>query len=50
MSTSMSTRNDDLRRIETEVGALIAVLFIKEVPLRTSVKREDELVAEAAQA
>ena len=32
------------------VGALIAVLFIKEVPLRTSVKREDELVAEAAQA
>ena len=32
------------------VGALIAVLFIKEVPLRTSVKREDELVAEAPQA
>jgi EmrB/QacA subfamily drug resistance transporter len=32
------------------VGALIAVLLIKEVPLRTSVKREDELVAEAAQA
>ena len=29
------------------VGALVAVLFIKEVPLRTSVKREDELVAEA---
>ena len=28
------------------VGALIAVLFIKEVPLRTSVKREDELMAE----
>lgn len=32
------------------VGALIAVLFIKEVPLRTSVKREDELAAEAPQA
>ena len=32
------------------VGALIAVLFIKEVPLRTSVRREDELVAEAPQA
>ena len=32
------------------VGALIAVLLIKEVPLRTSVKREDELMAEAAQA
>jgi MFS family permease len=32
------------------VGALIAVLFIKEVPLRTSVKREDELMAEAPQA
>jgi len=31
------------------VGALIAVLFIKEVPLRTSVKREDELLAEAPQ-
>ncbi len=30
------------------VGALIAVLFIREVPLRTSVKREDELVADAA--
>ena len=29
------------------VGALIAVLFIKEVPLRTSVKREDELMAES---
>jgi hypothetical protein len=28
------------------VGALIAVLFIKEVPLRTSVKRDDELLAE----
>lgn len=28
------------------VGALIAVLFIKEVPLRTSVKRDDELMAE----
>ena len=28
------------------IGALIAVLFIKEVPLRTSVKREDELMAE----
>ena len=26
--------------------ALVAVLFIKEVPLRTSVKREDELMAE----
>jgi hypothetical protein len=32
------------------VGALVAVLFIKEVPLRTSVKREDELMAEATQA
>ena len=32
------------------VGALIAVLFIKEVPLRTSVKREDELLAEVAPA
>ena len=32
------------------VGALIAVLFIKEVPLRTSVKREDELMAEASRA
>jgi predicted MFS family arabinose efflux permease len=32
------------------VGALIAVLFIKEVPLRTSVKREDELVGEVAPA
>jgi EmrB/QacA subfamily drug resistance transporter len=30
------------------VGALIAVLFIKEVPLRTSVKRDDELMAEAS--
>ncbi|MBL0749165.1 MFS transporter [Nocardioides sp. G10] len=30
------------------VGALIAVLFIKEVPLRTSVKRDDELMAEIA--
>jgi EmrB/QacA subfamily drug resistance transporter len=29
------------------VGALVAVLFIREVPLRTSVKREDELMAEA---
>ena len=29
---------------------LLAVLFIKEVPLRTSVKREDELMAEASQA
>ena len=29
------------------VAALIAVLFIKEVPLRTSVKRDDELMAEA---
>jgi hypothetical protein len=28
------------------VGALVAVLFIKEVPLRTSVKREDELMAD----
>ncbi|WP_340640867.1 MDR family MFS transporter [Nocardioides zhouii] len=28
------------------VAALIAVLFIKEVPLRTSVKRDDELMAE----
>ncbi|CAM3667488.1 MDR family MFS transporter [Nocardioides zeicaulis] len=32
------------------IGALIAVLFIKEVPLRTSVKREDELVGEVAPA
>jgi hypothetical protein len=32
------------------VGALIAVLFIEEVPLRTSVKREDELMAETPQA
>jgi EmrB/QacA subfamily drug resistance transporter len=32
------------------VGALVAVLFIKEVPLRASVKREDELMAEAPQA
>src|SRR5690349_5094078 len=32
------------------VGALIAVLFIKEVPLRTSVKREDELMAEISPA
>jgi EmrB/QacA subfamily drug resistance transporter len=32
------------------IGALIAVLLIKEVPLRTSVKREDELMAEASQA
>jgi hypothetical protein len=31
------------------IGALIAVLLIKEVPLRTSVKREDELRAEASQ-
>jgi MFS family permease len=30
------------------IGALIAVLFIKEVPLRTSVKRDDELAADAA--
>jgi MFS family permease len=30
------------------VGALIAVLLIQEVPLRTSVKRDDELMAEAA--
>jgi EmrB/QacA subfamily drug resistance transporter len=30
------------------IGALIAVLFIKEVPLRTSVKRDDELLAEGA--
>ena len=30
------------------VGALIAVLFIKEVPLRTSVKREDELMADVS--
>lgn len=30
------------------VGALIAVLFIQEVPLRTSVKRDDELMADAA--
>ena len=29
------------------VGALIAVLLIQEVPLRTSVKREDELMADA---
>jgi hypothetical protein len=28
------------------VGALIAVLFIKEVPLRTSVRRDDEIMAE----
>ena len=32
------------------VGALVAVLFIREVPLRTSVKREDELMAEAPRA
>jgi EmrB/QacA subfamily drug resistance transporter len=32
------------------VGALIAVLFIEEVPLRTSVKREDELMAETPRA
>ncbi len=32
------------------VAALAAVLFIKEVPLRTSVKREDELMAEVPQA
>ena len=32
------------------IGALIAVLFIHEVPLRTSVKRDDELLAEAAPA
>jgi EmrB/QacA subfamily drug resistance transporter len=30
------------------VGALIAVLLIKEVPLRTSVKRDDELMADAS--
>jgi hypothetical protein len=30
------------------VGALVAVLLIEEVPLRTSVKREDELLADAA--
>ena len=30
------------------IGALVAVLLIKEVPLRTSVMREDELMAEAA--
>ena len=30
------------------VGALIAVLFIKEVPLRTSVLRDDELAAQGA--
>jgi len=30
------------------IGALIAVLFIKEVPLRTSVKRDDELMAEGS--
>ena len=29
------------------IGALVAVLFIQEVPLRTSVKRDDELMAEA---
>ena len=29
------------------IGALIAVFFIKEAPLRTSVKRDDELMAEA---
>jgi EmrB/QacA subfamily drug resistance transporter len=32
------------------IGALIAVLFIKEVPLRTSVKRDDELMAEISPA
>ncbi|GAB3018644.1 MFS transporter [Nocardioides flavus (ex Wang et al. 2016)] len=32
------------------VGALVAVLLIEEVPLRTSVKREDELRAEASEA
>jgi hypothetical protein len=32
------------------LAALVAVLFIKEVPLRTSVKRDDELMAEAPQA
>lgn len=32
------------------VGALVAVLFIREAPLRTSVKREDELMAEASRA
>ncbi len=30
------------------IGALVAVLFIKEVPLRTSVKREDELMADVS--
>lgn len=30
------------------VGALVAVLFIKEVPLRTSVQREDEIMADMA--
>lgn len=30
------------------IGALIAVLFIKEVPLRTSVLRDDELAPEVA--
>jgi EmrB/QacA subfamily drug resistance transporter len=30
------------------IGALVAVLLIKEVPLRTSVMREDELMAKAA--
>lgn len=29
------------------LGALIAVLFIQEVPLRTSVKRDDELMADS---
>ncbi len=29
------------------IGALVAVLLIKEVPLRTSVKRDDELMADA---
>jgi EmrB/QacA subfamily drug resistance transporter len=32
------------------VGALVAVLLIRELPLRTSVKREDELMAETSQA
>jgi EmrB/QacA subfamily drug resistance transporter len=32
------------------VGALVAVLLIREVPLRTTVKREDELMVEASRA
>jgi len=42
VSNALPTIVDD-----SAIGALIAVLFIKAVPLRTSVLREDELAPEA---